>query len=123
MVTFSSSVARSLVLLGSLLALSACGRILGIEKAHVDPILSDDETNANDDDDELDTVEAPDPEVDSGPDDDDDTSSETSASSDVTNETSDVAGECISFDNRRVRHLNSDGTLTPLPSGDNTATR
>jgi hypothetical protein len=110
---------RVIGLLSILVLLPAgCGRILGIEGAHVDPILDDESDfegesdGADDSNDEADTVglEPHNDETDTPPD----------ASSDVdtSNDSDDTTAECVSFDNRRVPRLKPDGTLTPLPELD-----
>lgn len=105
-------------LIGALLLVApGCGRILGIEGAHVDPILDDDQTNSSDDDsdDEQDTVEVPQQSNDQN-DDADETRPDAGDETEPSENPADTTAECMSFDNSRVKHLKSDGTLTPLPN-------
>ncbi len=117
---------RGLALLLTLFLASACGRILGIEGAHVDPILDDDQTQTTDDaddsnasNDENDTIELHTHDAAGNDDDDDETRPDASGAVDVSDDSDDTTAECISFDNGRVRLLKADGTLTPLPERDN----
>jgi hypothetical protein len=117
--TFEPSLSTLVLLATTVIVAPGCGKLLGIEKAHVDPILEADETTAPEDDDEPDTVEQHETS--------NDQSEEAEPRHDAAAEVSTTPGddetdeECIAFDNQRVRRLGSDGTLTPLPNVDGAA--